>query len=794
MRVHPGSRIGRYEVIAAVGAGGMGEVYRALDVRLHREIALKVLPAESLKDETARMRLIREARLAASLNHPSICTIHDVGEEDGSVYLAMELVAGKSIAELLPPGGFPVERVLRYGTRIAGALAHAHSRHVVHRDIKSTNVLLTPDGQIKVLDFGLATRPTSGVNDATRSAASLDEPGSVAGTLAYMSPEAVRGDVADARSDVWSLGVLLYEMAAGRRPFLARSAADLTSAILRDPPAPLLPTVLPGLTNIIGRCLQKQPSERYADAGAVCAALEAVQGSTSRPRSTARWLFTAAAVALIALVAIAGARLGLRDAATRPVTAIHALAVLPLENLSGDPADDYLADGLTEELINRLSRLPGLTVTARTTVMRYKGSRLGVSEIARDLGVRAVVEGTVTRAPDRLRVTARLVDASTERSLWSDRYDRALDDVVVIQADVASSIATAIRSNLTPEERSRLTALEPASSEAYDFYLRGRFHAARENPDDNRQAISFFERAIAADERFAAARAELGRAYGQRVFYYAPDETALHEQAFVQIERALALDPSLDIAHLARGLLLWQPVNQFPHDRAIASFRRAIELNPSADEAHHQLGLVYMHIGLLDEALHEIREATRLNPANTLARFREGVIYLYQARYDQALQVFTQTPSGFQPPLVAFQASDALFHLGRKAEARAMTAAYLEGNSTDLGGVNTALQAMFAADAGDTSTALSLIRAAQDKGKGYGHFHHTAFTIARAYARAGLAGDAVQWLQQAADTGYPCYPAFENDVMFDRIRNTPVFRDFMTAQRTRWEQFKKPAL
>jgi tetratricopeptide (TPR) repeat protein len=232
-------------------------------------------------------------------------------------------------------------------------------------------------------------------------------------------------------------------------------------------------------------------------------------------------------------------------------------------------------------------------------------------------------------------------------------------------------------------------------------------------------------------------------------------------------------------------------VNHFPHDRAIASYRHAIRLNRSADEAHHQLGLVYLHIGLLDEAMREIHEAIRLNPANTLARFREGVILLYQARYDAALQVFAQTPSGFQPPLVAFQSADALFHLGRKAEARAMTSEYLERNPGDVGGLSTALQAMFAADAGDTKSALSLIRTAQDRGKGYGHFHHTAFTIARAYARAGLARDAVQWLQQAADDGYPCYPAFENDSMLDGIRDASAFRDFMTVQRARWEQHKK---
>ena len=389
-------------------------------------------------------------------------------------------------------------------------------------------------------------------------------------------------------------------------------------------------------------------------------------------------------------------------------------------------------------------------------------------------------------------MTARLIDAAGT-SLWADRYDRASSDVIAIQAEVASAIGDAIRTNITPQERQRLASVVSTSSQGYDLYLHGRFHAARESPESIRQAIDFFEQAVAADPSFAAAHAELARAYWQRLFYVSPGDLALQERAFVEIERALTIDPELDVAYLARGLLLWQPWNHFPHERAIAEYRRAIALNPSSDEGHHQLGLVYLHIGLLDEAMREVHEATRLNPSNTLAHFREGVAFLYQGLYAQAADVFSQTPEAFQPPLRAFQLADALFHLGRKDEARNTASSYLQTNPKDLGGMNTAMLAMLAADAGDVDRATALVHAASEKGIGYGHFHHTAFTLGRVYALAGRPRDAITWLEKAAADGYPCYPVFVNDKAFDRIRDDGAFQGFLTAQHADWERHKKLA-
>ncbi len=313
MPLASGTRLGPYEIVGAIGAGGMGEVYRARDTKLDREIALKVLPLGVLTDATARTRLVREARLAASLNHPSICTVHDVDESGGAIYIAMELVAGRRLADMIPKGGVASDQIVRYGLQIAEALAHAHEHGIVHRDLKGANVLVTPDGRVKVLDFGLAARHAHDLEDATRSAASLDSPGLVAGTLPDMAPEALRGDVAHPRADVWSFGVLLHEMASGRRPFNAASGVDLTSAILRDPPPPLPARVAPALAAVIDQCLRKEPERRYGDGAEVRAALAAVQAGIERiprPRAATRRRLVIASLSAVAAARHRNVRMG----------------------------------------------------------------------------------------------------------------------------------------------------------------------------------------------------------------------------------------------------------------------------------------------------------------------------------------------------------------------------------------------------------------------------------------------------------------------------------------------------
>jgi TolB-like protein/Tfp pilus assembly protein PilF len=805
-----GEMLGPYRVLGKIGEGGMGEVYRARDTRLDRELALKVLPASVAGDQTARERLLREARIASRLNHPNICVVHDVGEVDGRVYVAMELLAGQPLDALIRQGGLPVEQAVRYATQVADALSHAHAQGVVHRDLKSANIVVSPDGRAKILDFGLAVRHGALLDEATHSTTALESSSAASGTLPYMSPEVLCGRPADARSDIWALGVVFYEMLQGRRPFSGATGFELTSAILRDPVPVLSRPVPAGLSAIVERCLAKDPAHRYQQASELRAALESA--SLASPASGAlppgraatrvaagegqagrRWWRAAGAAAAVALV-LAGAWAGWRawrGAGGATGASVDSVAVLPLVNLSGSAEQDYFADGVTEAVINELAQIKALRVISRQSVMQFKGTRKPLGEIARALGVRALVEGSVQRAGSRVRVTADLVDAATETHLWAQTYERDLQDVLSLQRELASAIAGAVRVELTPREKARLEAAPSVVPEAYDYYLRGRVRSRRENREDNDAAIVLLEKAVSADPRFAAAHAELARAYGIRLFYFTPDDKVLDEKAFAEVDRALAADPGLADGHLALGLLLWTPRKGFAHEQAIQEFRRAIELNPGNDEAHHQLGLVYLHIGLLDEALAEAERALKLNPANTLALYRTGVVRLYQHRYQEAWDVFARIPAEFNPVLVAYQSSWTLFRLGRQAEAEALAAEYLSKNPGDPGGAVTGMQALFAASAGNRARAEERIQAAIRLGTSFGHFHHTEFTIASTYAQMNQPGKAVEWLERAAANGLPCYPLFAGDPSLDPIRSDPAFSAFLERQKQQWEEFKR---
>jgi serine/threonine-protein kinase len=807
MTLGPGTRLGPYEIRAALGQGGMGQVYRAYDARLERTVAVKVLPGAVASDPALRVRLLREARIASQLNHPNICTVHDVGETDGRIYFAMEFVPGRSLETLVGEPGLAVDEALGIARQVADALAHAHGQGVVHRDLKAANVVVTSEGRAKILDFGLALRRESLADEATHSTRALADDSAMAGTLPYMSPEQLRGQPAGPRSDVWSFGILLHELLHGRRPFQGATGFELTSAILRDDPDAVSARVPPGIADVIRRCLAKDPAQRYAHATELKAALDAgVTGPTfpgaaaasagSPGRSTrTRIALLAFVVATLVAVAAVGAWLTWhgrpRAQPNGPGGVIDSVAVLPLANLSGSADQDYFADGVTEAVINDLAQIRALRVISRQSVVQYKGTTKPLRQIARELGVRALVEGSVQRAGTRVRVNAELIDAQTETHLWARSYERDLQDVLALQSELAGAIADAVRVELTPREKARLTSAHRVSPEAYDYYLRGRVRARRENREDNDAAIALLEKAVAADPQFAAAHAELSRAYGTRLFYLVPGDKSLDERALAEVDKALAIDPDSAEAHLALGLLVWTPRKGFPHEQAIQEYRRAIALNPGLDEAHHQLGIVYMHIGLLDESFAEVEQALKLNPANTLALYRLGVVRLYQQRYQEAWDVFQQVPLDFNPSLVAYQSSWTLFQLGRVAEAEALATDYLRTRPNDPGGVVTAMQALFAAAAGRPAIAESRIVAALKLGRNFGHFHHTAYTVAEAYARMGRPSQAVRWLEQAATDGLPCYPLFDRDPNLDPIRREPAFVAFMERQKARWEGFRR---
>jgi eukaryotic-like serine/threonine-protein kinase len=806
--------ISHYRIIEKLGAGGMGEVYLAEDTMLDRKVAIKFLSSESSNELNANRRLIREARSAATLDHPNICAIHEVGEDRGRHFIVMQYVKGETLDCKIKTQTIDRSEALTISVQIADAIAEAHTRGIIHRDIKPHNIMITARGQAKVMDFGLAkdVRGTSELNSEAETASLLTGPGVMVGTVPYMSPEQVRGEGADTRSDIFSFGTLLYELFSGRRPFAAESTAGTFSAILTSEPPPLaryatdVPTEL---ERIVRKCLEKDPERRYQTMRDLVIDLEnargeygSVRSSDSRGESqTAKdssqpGIFKsrrALVVAGFAVLLVSGALVYAFFFRSLPATnqaEIRSLAVLPMANLSGDPAQDYFADGMTETLIAGLARVGALRVISRTSVMQYKGAHKPLPEIARELNVDAVVEGSVQRFGERVRVNVQLIHAPTDRHLWSETYDRDLRDILSLQNEVARDVTKEIQIKLTPEEQMRLARARPINPEAYDYFLRGRFHLNRQTKTENETAIKMFDSAVATDPNFAAAHADLAQACVWRFFLFTPDERQWEEKAFVAVEKALSLDPDLAEAHLARGRLLWTPSNHFPHDKAIQEYRRALALNPNLDEARNQLALVYGHVGLLDEALQELEKAVAINPGNTLARLRVGATFMLQGKYEQALTALRSVPTEANPALVGYQTPLALLHLGRREEAAAMLEESLKDYPEDSGGSYTSVQALMAALNGDEETAERKIRSAIEKGKGFGHFHHTAYNIACAYSLMNKPEQAIKWLQATADNGLPCYPLFESDQYLDPLRNDLRFTALMMRLKEQWQYHK----
>jgi eukaryotic-like serine/threonine-protein kinase len=802
----------------------MGEVYLAEDERLGRPVALKLLTAQLTAGADGVRRFEREARAASALNHPNIVTIYEVGQTGALHFIAAEFVDGETLREHMAGARMSPEEALDVAAQIASALQVAHEAGIVHRDVKPENVMLRRrDRLAKVLDFGLAKlaprRTAAGAGGEQAATMLKTSPGVIMGTVAYMSPEQARGLEVDARTDVWSLGCVLYEMVAGRAPFAGATPSDVMAAVLQRDPAPLadqVPGVPAGLGRVVEKSLAKDRERRYqtaeellADLQGLRRELEAVPPRRARPargdgapaatraprllparlfpsgRARGRVLFAA-----VLLVAGLAAAVFFRQGPTTTQAEIKSLAVLPLENLSGDASQEYFADGMTEALITDLAKIGALRVISRPSVMRYKGARKTLPEVGRELNVEAVLTGSVARSGGRVRIAVQLTHAATERNLWADSYERDLRDVLALHRDVTRDIVGEIRGKLTPQEQVRFGGVRPVSSEAYDHYLRGQFYLHRQSREGNEAAVAALERAVAADPNFAAAHAELAQAYVWKLFLFAPNEERLAERAYVAAEKALSLDPDLAVAYLARGRLLWTPANRFPHEKAIREYRRALTLNPNLDEARNQLALVYNHVGAFDAALRELERAVEINPANNLAQFRVGETLLFKGEYEEALAALRGVPADVNPALVGHQTAWALFNLGRREEAAATIEQFMKGYPEDNRGLFTAVQAVLAAAAGRERLAEERIKSAVERGKGFGHFHHTAYYIACAYALMGKPERAVAWLEAAAEDGFPCHPLFERDANLDNLRRDARFHAFMERLRQRSEYYR----
>ena len=644
-----GQEISHYSVTEKLGEGGMGVVYRARDLTLHRDVALKFLSVKVLDDPKARERVLQEARTISALNHPNICTIYEVGEADGRPYLAMEYIEGHTLSHDVLLGGLSPETVVRYGIQLADALAHAHERKVVHRDLKSGNVIVTPSGRVKVLDFGLSSRPPQQVSEeTTKFDESWDQQHSITGTLPYIAPELLRGQDADARSDVWALGIMLYEMAAGRRPFQGATPYELSAAILRESVPATQPPLPPVLNAVIEKCLSKDPTQRYHSGGEVRAALEAaatasrseripttaLAGDGSQPllqRPSRRWIYGAVAVACV-VAGLIWWKNGNSPRGPRAIAgAIQSLAVLPLENLSGDASQDYFADGMTDALITELSQIRKLRVISRTSVMQYKHTQRPLAEIARDLNVDAVVEGSVLRSNGRVRISAKLIQTSVEQNLWADSYERDFTDVLALQSDVATAIARGIQVELSEPEASRLATSRMVVPEAYEAYLKGRFEAAKRTPDGLKSAEDYFQRAVAQDPTYAAAYAGLAETLLNLSTYQIKPPS----EAIPAAKRALELDDRLAEAHSALAAIRFYHLEW---DGVESEFQRAIALNPGYATAIHWYALYLAALGRKGESITEIKLAREIDPRSLIINANVGWCYYLAGEIDKAIE------------------------------------------------------------------------------------------------------------------------------------------------------------
>jgi len=619
----------------------MGEVYRARDPRLGRAVAIKVLPERVAQDPAATARFEREAKAVAALSHPNILAIHDVGVEGEIRFAVTELLEGETLRSRLGRGPMRWPVAAEIAAQVADGLAAAHTRGIVHRDLKPENVFLTADGRVKVLDFGLARWvPESERTDSAVTASQLTEPGTVMGTVGYMSPEQVRGLPVDARSDVFSLGAVLHEMLCGRRAFAGRTAGEVLAAVLHSEPGPVGTEAgrqPAALEQALARCLEKEPARRPA-AAEIAGILRGLPAGGARARRG--WLRGAAAAIVLAVLATAGV-LSWRRSGALFRTAIDSVAVLPLENLSRDAEEDYFVDGTTEALINELARIGTFRVTSRTSVMQYKGARQPLPEIARKLDVDGVVEGSVLRAGERVRVTAQLIDAGEDRQIWGQAYERDLRDVLSLQRELAAAIAREVAGRLAPPDLRRPAPERPVDPRAYESYLKGRHAFWRVDQASLLKSRDHYEDAITADPGYALAHAGLADTYVTLgVFGFLPPAQA-YPRAEEAARKALAIDDSLGEAVNALAVIRrdygWQ------WGEAEELFRRAVDLSPQHVYAHHMLGIHYAWTGRFDEAAAELARARELDPLNLAVNSDIAYVARLAGRLDASVRQYLLT-------------------------------------------------------------------------------------------------------------------------------------------------------
>jgi TolB-like protein/tetratricopeptide (TPR) repeat protein/predicted Ser/Thr protein kinase len=725
-----GRTIGHHQVLEVLGEGGMGVVYKAKDTRLGRAVALKVMRPEWSEDSGYQRRLEREAQAASALNHPNILTIYEIGTEGAVTYIAMEYIAGGTLADLLAVGPLPIDRALRLGAQVADALAAAHAAGIVHRDLKPSNIMFAAEDRVKVVDFGIA-KLTRLAAPASDKATALTASGSILGSAPYMSPEQAQGHAVDERSDIFCLGGVLYEMLAGHRPFGGAGGADTLAAILRDTPPPI-PGVAPQVARVVERCLAKDPSQRFRSAGELKAAIEACLSAPTRQEGAS-------------------------------------VAVLPFTNMSGAKEDDYICEGLAEEIINALTRIPELRVIARTSAFVVGHLGLDVREAGARLGVETILEGSVRRAGTRVRVTAQLVSTRDGSHLWSERYDRELTDLLVLEDDVAAAIAERLRGGLGRAGGERPRPVVDA--EAHAAFLEGRHHFAKGTPEGLAKAAACYQRAIEREPGFAIAYDSMAELHWFLGFFgNVPPRDAFSTSTWYAL-RALELDDTLAETHALLGMLRKElDYNWAEVDR---EFHRALELNPDSPLVRLRYAISgLMPHGRVAEAMAEIEGIVPLDPLSLHTRWWLAVMANFSRKLDrlaeEAQHMLALDPDHFLGHWALGMHRDAI---GAGAEA----VAALERAHELSGGVPFTLGflAYACGRAGRADKARALLEGACEAAK-TGYVPPSTFAL----GHIGL-GDwdaAFEWLDRAVEGRDPLVMPIKSYLFLDPVRDDPRYR------------------
>jgi serine/threonine protein kinase/tetratricopeptide (TPR) repeat protein len=770
MPLIPGAKLEGYEVLGLLGAGGMGEVYRARDPVLKRDVAIKVLPSFVSQNPDRLRRFEREAQAAAALNHPNILAVFQFGVFEGAPYLVSELLVGETLRQQLERGPLPVRKAIDVGMQLAHGMSAAHEKGIVHRDLKPENIFLTNEGRVKILDFGLAklAQPQADWDAQGPTVTHATEPGMVMGTAGYMSPEQVRGRTVDHRADIFAFGAILYETLAGKSPFQRSTSADTMAAILNEDPPGISQTVQsmpPGLQRVVYRCLEKNPEQRFQSASDLAFALDALtesSGATAMPRAgipKLKWL-------LLALCLGVAATLGLwtRHRLQHAEGPIRSLAVLPLEDLSPGTREDYFADGMTDELITELARIPGLRVVSRTSVMRDKGNHNSLAQIARELNVDAIVEGSVVRSGDRVRITAQLIDARSDKNLWAQTFEGPLGDVLSLQDDVAREISEQTSSVLTPAARAGLSNAKHIDPDAHDAYLRGLYFIQRRDGD---LAASYFRKAIALEPNYAAANAGLAEALVTQLVAGEANGDDAKPFAVEAAKRAIELDPDSGEAYTALGAI--DVAYLYDWNAAEKNLRKGIELSPSSSDAETWYAVYLTSIGRPAEAVDAMRRSVALDPLSFWANRLLGSMLYYSRRYDESLAAL-QRSLEIAPDKIGF------------------VAGWNSGNYEQLGRYGDAFAEDMKVMASKLSPAeiASFRSAFETRGwKGYQEARVKYLlsrsmkgcipnSLAMSYLSLGNVDEAFRWLNRALDNRCGTFD-MSSDPRLDKIREDPRF-------------------